>query len=202
CDGAPRNRLDIRLAALFHDLGKPRTHALDENGLPTFYHHEEVSEGLARAIMKRLRFSNALETKVTHLVRHHMFHYEENWSDAAVRRFLARVGKDEIQDLFLLRRADTYGTAGKSVQDASLAAFSEHIHRVLDAESALTLKDLAIDGNTLAREAGIPRGPIMGTVLNELLASVIDDPSLNSQERLVQIARNFHENHLKRLEGS
>lgn len=199
CDGAPADRLDLRLAALFHDLGKPVTYALDKNGMPTFYRHEEESERLTRSILKRLRFSNAIEARVCHLVRQHMFHYEEGWSDSAVRRFLVRVGKENVPDLFLLRRADTFGAAGRYVDDRSLADFSAHIQRVLADESVLTIKDLAVDGNILESEAGIPKGPLMGTVLNELLSSVLDDPSLNTRESLVAIARNFHENHLKKL---
>lgn len=199
CDGAPRDRLDLRLAALFHDLGKPVTYALDENGSPTFYRHEIESEKLTKAILKRLRFSNAIEEKVLHLVRHHMFHYEENWSDSAVRRFLSRVGKECVEDLFLLRRADTYGAAGRYVNDRALADFSAHIHRVLETEDALTIRDLAVDGNVLSTEAGIPKGPIMGTVLKELLASVLDDPTLNTPESLIRIAKNFHETTLKKL---
>lgn len=202
CDGAPRDRLELRLAALFHDLGKPVAYALDENGSPTFYGHEIESEKLTTAILKRLRFSNAVEEKVRHLVRHHMFHYEENWSDSAVRRFLARVGKDSVEELFLLRRADTYGAAGRYVDDRALADFSAHIHRVLESEDALTIKDLAVDGNVLSSEAGIPKGPIMGTVLKELLASVLDDPSLNTRENLIRIAKNFHETSLKKLKSS
>ncbi len=199
CDGAPRDRLDIRLAALFHDLGKPPAYKLDENGLPTFYGHELQSENMTRQILERYRFSNAIEAKVLHLVRHHMFHYEENWSDSAVRRFLSRVGKDTIPDLFLLRRADTYGAAGRHVEDRALADFSAHIHRVLDSEDALTLRDLAVDGNVLEEEAGIPKGPIMGTVLKELLASVLDDPGLNTKDSLLRIARNFYDSHLRQL---
>lgn len=199
CDGAPADRLELRLAALFHDLGKPITYALDENGMPTFYHHEEESERLTQLILRRLRFSNAIEAKVCHLVRHHMFHYEENWSDAAVRRFLVRVGTSNVADLFLLRRADSFGAAGRYVDDRALADFSAHIHAVLETEDALTLKDLEVDGNILEKEAGIPKGPIMGKVLNELLSSVLDDPALNTRERLIEIARNFHENHLKKL---
>ncbi len=202
CDGAPRDRLDLRLAALLHDIGKPETYAIDDNGLPTFYHHEELSEQLTHGIMKRLRFPNALEAKVCHLIRHHMFHYEENWSDAAVRRFLARVGKETVPDLFLLRRADTYGAAGRMVEDRSLADFSARIHNVLEADGALSIKDLSVNGNVLEKEAGIPKGPIMGTVLNELLAAVLDDPSLNTKDDLIKIARNFHENHLRKLRES
>jgi len=197
CDGAPRDRLDLRLAALFHDLGKPSCLAYDAQGYPTFYNHEEVSERMTRDILRRLRFSNAVEESVCRLVRNHMFHYEENWSDAAIRRFVARVGRENIEDLFLLRRADTYGAAGHFVDDRNLADFSARIHRVLDEESALTLKDLAVNGNDLHEKVGIPKGPLMGVVLEELLSSVLDDPQLNAPDRLLDIARKFYALHVK-----
>ncbi len=199
CDGAPRERTDLRLAALFHDIGKPKARTVGDDGLPAFYRHEEYSEEMASAILTRLRFSNAVEASVCHLIRYHMFFYEDTWTDAAVRRFVARVGRDSIDDLFLLRKADTYGTAGGYVDDRKLAEFRDRIERVTAKDGALALRDLAIGGEELAA-IGIPRGPIMGTILKELLETVLDDPSENTPERLTAIAGKFYEHALKRLE--
>ncbi len=199
CDGAPRDRLEIRLAALLHDVGKPRARSLGSDGIPTFYGHEEISESMASRLLKRLRFSNAVESKVCHLIRHHMFHYEENWTDAAVRRFVVRVGLDSIEDLFLLRRADTYGTVGHYVDDIRLAEFRDHIERTIGAEHALSLRDLAIGGEELAA-LGIPRGPTMGVLLKQLLESVLDDPALNERSKLIEIAERLYHSNLKNLE--
>ena len=112
CDGAPCNKLNVRLAALFHDIGKPCVKKIipGENGNPdtvTFYCHE--SEKITRKIMTRLKFSNEMINNVCHLVKEHMFHYEQNWTDSAVRRFIIRVQPENIQDLFDLRIADMYG---------------------------------------------------------------------------------------------
>ena len=199
CDGAPQDRIEIRLAALLHDIGKPKARAVGPDGMVSFHRHEEYSAEMAGAILRRLRFSNAVEERVCRLIRHHMFNYEENWNDSAVRRFVARVGLDSIDDLFLLRRADTYGAVGHFVDDRRLAAFRKHIDSVMAQESALSLSDLVINGNDLA-QIGIPRGPIMGRVLGEILETVLDDPSMNRRDVLLDVARRFYERHVKELE--
>ncbi len=199
CDGAPRDRLELRLAALLHDIGKPRARAIGPDGAPTFYGHEVISESMARKILKRLRFSNAVESRVCHLIRHHMFHYEDGWTDSAIRRFVARVGLDAIEDLFLLRRADTYGAAGKYVDDVRLAEFRHHIDRTLRGDHALSLRDLAVSGEDLAA-LGVPRGPVMGALLKQLLETVLDDPVLNERAKLLEIAERLYHSTLKNLE--
>ncbi|HOV62803.1 MAG TPA: CCA tRNA nucleotidyltransferase, partial [Spirochaetia bacterium] len=161
CDGAPKENLVVRLAALLHDIGKPEVLATNEEGEPTFYQHEIVSASLASRILCRLRFPKSIEQAVCHLIKHHMFLYEETWTDSAVRRFIARVGKDALNNLFLLRMADQYGMVGRPVISSTLDAFRKRIDAVLEADSVFSLKDLAVGGNELFEEAGIPRGPIM-----------------------------------------
>lgn len=128
-----------------------------------------------------------------------MFHYTEDWTDGAVRRFIARVGLDNLSDLFKLRFADRAGSAG----DKSFACTSEDIalSRRVDAivkeTPALTLKDLAVNGQMLLKEAGIPKGPAMGHVLNYLLEAVMDDPAMNTKEALLNLGKNFYETRLQ-----
>ena len=93
CDAAPRESPILRLAALLHDVGKPRTRADAADGRPTFYGHEKVSAEMTQAILERLKLPNAVIREVAHLVSHHMFNYQDEWSDAAVRRLIARVGE-------------------------------------------------------------------------------------------------------------
>jgi len=179
--------LVLRLAALFHDVGKPPTRALGEDGLPIFYNHEKVSASLAEKALKRLKFPNEVISRVLHLVVNHMFNYGEDWTDAAVRRFIARVGKENIEDLFSLRSADTAATQGLPPDPRLLEPFRSRIALILRGENAFSLKDLKIGGEELAA-IGVPRGPAMGKMLNELLETVLDDPDQNKAEVLLAIA--------------
>ncbi|HUW41293.1 MAG TPA: CCA tRNA nucleotidyltransferase [Rectinemataceae bacterium] len=179
--------LALRLAALFHDIGKPAAKVDVPGGEPTFHGHEELSARQLERLMRRLRFPTALIEETAHLVRCHMFSYDDSWSDAAVRRFLARVGTERVERLFALRLADGSGMTGIPADPRSLGAFRERIERVLSEDHAFGLKDLAIGGEELA-SLGVPRGKVMGLILKELLETVLDDPSLNEAERLKEIA--------------
>jgi tRNA nucleotidyltransferase/poly(A) polymerase len=196
-DGASKHALEIPLAALLHDLGKTDTFKLDEHGIPAFHGHEHRSVEIAHTILKRLKFPKALEEKVCHLIAHHMFNYEPTWTDAAVRRFLSRVNPRYIPDLFYLRRADSYGTNGEHTGPEPLLSFQKRIEEVVAKDEALTIKDLKINGNDLFKKAGIPKGPVMGVILEFLLEAVLDDPSLNDSEKLLNLAVNFYENRLR-----
>lgn len=184
--------LEVRLAALFHDIGKPKSAAYDENGIPSFHGHEKVSAAMARNILKRLKFSNEVVDRVVRLIEHHMFHYTGDWTDAAIRRFLARTGPDLLDELFFLRMADSAAITGMEPSPRSLDEFRARIERLISEESALGIKDLAIGGEDLAA-LGIPRGPLMGKILGELLETVLDDPKQNEAPRLKVIARNLFE---------
>lgn len=192
CDYAPKDKPAVRLAALFHDIGKPAVRDKDELGIWTFYQHEEVSSQLARDIMTRLRYPNALIDQVCHLIAVHMFHYDDQWTDAAVRRFIVRVGEPFLNDLFDLRRADTWGTTGREPPAALNQPLRDRIIKLLTKNKALSIKDLAVNGEDLA-QLGIPRGPIMGRILKELFETVLDDPEENRKEKLSLIAKNLYE---------
>jgi hypothetical protein len=119
-----------------------------------------------------------------------MFHYEESWTDAAVRRFVRRVGEEHLQNLYSLRRADTYGLAGKEPAAAFLAPLERRVEEVLKQNRILSLKDLAISGRDLI-SLGIPPGKYMGIILSELLETALDDPAMNTREKLLEIAGNL-----------
>jgi putative nucleotidyltransferase with HDIG domain len=197
CDMAD-NELELRLAALFHDIGKTETKTFRDDGEIVFYRHEERSAELAREILQRLRFPRKTEKTVCHLIRHHMFNYEESWSDAAIRRFIARVGREYVDDLFRLRRADQWGMSGERRPNPALDELIERIDEVITEDNTFSVKDLAVNGNDLAEQAGIPRGPEMGTVLQFLFESVLEDPSLNNREDLLNIARNYFNEYLRK----
>lgn len=197
CDGADKNNLVIRLSALLHDLGKPESSGIDKSGISTFYNHESISAALCEKVLRRLKFSNEIIKKTCHLVKHHMFNYTTDWSDSAVRRFISRVGVEYIDDLFKLRMADQYGMQNRKIVPRQLFLFSERINRLLENEDTFSIRDLDINGSILQEKLNLERGPIIGTILNELLEAVLDDPSLNKQEKLLEIAENFLKNNLR-----
>jgi putative nucleotidyltransferase with HDIG domain len=180
------------LAALYHDIGKPIANKIKDDGERTFYKHEKESASLARKILLRFRYPNAVITRVCHLIKEHMFHYEENWTDAAVRRFVVRAGEENLLDLFALRRADAYGTTGKEPPHDFLAPLEKRIEETLKRGRALSIKNLAVSGNDLM-SLGIPQGKYIGIILSDLLETVLDDPVQNTREKLLEIALKLSE---------
>jgi hypothetical protein len=120
-----------------------------------------------------------------------MFHYEETWTDAAVRRLIIRVGEENLEDMCALRRADAYATAGME-NPGLLAPLASRIDRVLAQGRALSLRDLAVSGADLIA-AGVKPGKHMGIILKELLEAVLEDPELNTREKLLEIAGKLNE---------
>jgi poly(A) polymerase/tRNA nucleotidyltransferase (CCA-adding enzyme) len=188
---APAESLNLRIAALFHDIGKYRTQEGEPPGPLSFHGHEGVSAEETEVILKRLRYPNAVVEEVCHLIRHHMIRYEDSWSDGAVRRFVRTVGRDHLDAWFALRRADALGKGTPPRSSPGLESLAQRIEAVVREDSALSVKDLAVSGEDLA-SWGIPRGPEMGTVLRTLLETVLDDPEQNDRERLKTIATRFY----------
>jgi tRNA nucleotidyltransferase (CCA-adding enzyme) len=182
----------LRIAALLHDVGKPRSRAFSEKTQDyTFYDHDRIGAEIADPICSRLRFSTEERERIVSLVRHHLFHYDQGWSDAAVRRWLRRVGKERLEDLYALNEADIRGKA-EAVEAAALeplAALKLHVERVLAQGAALTTRELAIDGHVLMKELGLRPGRIIGQLLESLLEDVTTDPSVNVREVLLERAR-------------
>ena len=193
CDFAAREGFppEVRLAALFHDIGKPASAKRDDNGDWTFYRHEKVSSALTRELMGQFRYPNAVIDKVCLLIDCHMFNYTDNWSDAAVRRFIIKVGEGNLDDLYALRMADAYALAGNVPPKTYLLPMSMRIDEILAQGKALSLRDLAVSGRDLM-EIGIKQGKTLGIILDELLEAVLDDPELNSKEKLLEIASNIN----------
>jgi uncharacterized protein YydD (DUF2326 family) len=173
-------------------MGKPATRRMDDSGIWTFYHHEKESANITKTILSRLRYPNNIIESVCHLIEQHMFHYTDDWSDAAVRRFIIRIGEDNLNDIFALRRADAFGHEGKMMDPRSLLPFQDRLEKILSEAKVQSLKDLTVTGKDLIK-LGIPAGKKIGIILNELLEAVIDDPSLNEKERLLHIAKKIAE---------
>jgi len=187
CEGDP----PLRLAALLHDLGKPRTRARSEKtGDFTFYNHETVGADMARAALTKLRFSNEECERIALLVRNHLVCYSDEWTDAAVRRFLRRVTRERIDDLYALNRADLLAK-GKDVSTdlEGLERLKVRVAAVLAAKDALSVRELKVGGHDVMRELGIAPGRRVGEILEHLLEMVVEDPSLNDRETLLQLIR-------------
>jgi len=184
-DAAPAEKPVVRLAALFHDIGKPMTRAEKENGDATFYNHEFESARLAEEAMTRLKFSREMTQRVVHLVRHHMFDYRPEWTDATVRRFVRKVEADNVADLFDLRIADNVGNGTKTGFPHYLGELTDRIDAVIAAEEALSVRDLKVDGADVMRVLKLPPGPEVGKILERLLEEVLEEPSLNERGKLL-----------------
>ena len=189
CDAAPADKIEVRLAALFHDVGKPATRAERPGGEATFYNHQFESARLAEQAMTRLRFPREMIERVAHLVRQHMFDYRAEWSDAAVRRFLRAVGPENVADLFDLRIADNVGNGTKTGFPHYLGELSDRIEGILQSAHAFTLSNLAIDGRDVMRETKSPPGPHIGEILERLLEEVIEHPERNDRPYLLKRLR-------------
>ncbi|MCC7290292.1 HD domain-containing protein [bacterium] len=199
CDHAPDG---IKLAALFHDIGKPRKDM--HNG--HFYGHDIEGARMSEEIMTRMRFSKSEIRKVSLLVKNHMFYFpyeqaqmseqerakirEKEWTDAAVRRFIARVGEENLDDLFALRIADASANPKSAFNPEEISQLQMRISEVRSKDMAIKLTDLKVDGEDLM-SIGIMKGPKVGQTLNKLLDMVIEDPMLNTKESLLAEAKKF-----------
>lgn len=191
CDGAERTNRVVRWAALLHDIGKKDAEVTIEDGESEFHNHEFISAELSDTILRRLKFSNQEREQILHLIRNHMFKYTPDWSDAALRRFIARVGEKNLSNLAKLSFADAYGKERRAPDPRFLDELSERIDQVTAEDHAFSTKDLAVDGRDIMA-LGIPQGKVIGIILNELLETVLDDPKENTREHLLEIARNVY----------
>lgn len=187
CVDAAPPRLNVRWAALLHDINKPQCKVVDGDRA-TFYNHDKMGAFTARKVLQRLRYPGELIDDVSTLVDKHMFATQV--SDKGVRRLIRKVGIPLIYDLLDLRRADVHAQGkGGSTEDVDL--LQSRITAEIEKKSPLGLKDLAVNGGDLMRELAIPPGPTIGRVLHDLLEIVLDDPERNNRDDLLRAARNI-----------
>jgi tRNA nucleotidyltransferase (CCA-adding enzyme) len=183
--------LVLRLAALMHDVGKPAARTIDpKHGDYTFHGHEILGAQIADIVLRRLRFANDLREVVVTLVRHHIVAYDTDWTDAAVRRWLNRVGSASVSNILELATADVIAKGHDAqLQLRNLAELEQRVRSILGANQAFTLKDLAVTGTLLMEELDLAPGPVVGQVLRALLDDVLEAPEHNERERLLDRAR-------------
>lgn len=196
----PSKKLEVRLAALLHDVGKPRTKR--GNGYQsTFYNHDHVGARMTRKILERLRFPTKIVETATLLVDNHLFYYNVGEVTAAsVRRLIQRVGLENMRDLMDIRIGDRLGSGTPKAKPYKL----RHLEYMIDTVShdPISVKMLAIHGNELMQTLAIPPGPKIGAILDCLLAEVIEDPAKNTKESLLERASILEKedlNHLREL---
>jgi tRNA nucleotidyltransferase (CCA-adding enzyme) len=193
CLDACRPEPILRLAALFHDIGKPRTRELStKTNDYTFYDHERVGAEMTDPILARLRFSNDERARIVALVRHHLICYSDDWTDAAVRRWLRRVTPDLAPLLYELGVADARGKGKDAEAEAdatSIARLRDRVEALLAKGAALSARDLAVTGRDLMGELSLPPGPAIGELLAHLVEVVTDEPEANERARLIEEAR-------------
>lgn len=179
--------MEVRLAALLHDVAKPRTKR-GEGPDSTFYGHQVVGARMARKILERLRLPRAAVEDVALLIREHMFVYDpEAVTLKGVRRLLARTGEEHIDDLFRLREADRIGSGVPKAQPYRLRHLRAMVEKVR--QDPVSPKMLKIGGSEIMQILGIDPGPRVGFILAVLLEEVLEDPSRNEESRLQERVR-------------
>ena len=177
--GCPSPDPIVRLATLLHDIGKPHVRKTKKAGEYTFYNHEVVGARMAKAIAQRLRFSKIQTDKLWLLVRFHMFAYQPHMTDKAIRRFIRRVGRENLNDMMMLRIGDRVG-GGSKATSWRLRELQKRIGENLYTPMQIT--DLKVNGRDIMKALKIKSGPKVGKILNKRFEEVMDDPKKNTKE--------------------
>ena len=174
--------LAVRLASLFHDIGKPRSKR-GEGLHSTFYGHEVIGEKIVAEIMERLKFPNLISERIIKMVRFHMFYYNVGEvTESSVRRLIANIGLDNVEDLIKVREADRVSSGRPKAVPYKL----RHLKYIIDKVShdPISAKMIEVNGEDVMKELNVKPGPKVGLILNSLLAEVLDDPTKNKKDYL------------------
>jgi poly(A) polymerase/tRNA nucleotidyltransferase (CCA-adding enzyme) len=193
----PSREWPVRLAALLHDVAKPKTRKIIK-GIATFYNHEYLGAKMADKIMSRLKFANEDRERVVNLVKNHMFYYNVGEvSAASVRRLIVKVGRENLQDLINLRVADRLGSGTPKAMPYKLRHLQYMLEKVQN--DPISVKMLKINGDDLMKALKIVPGPKIGAILDVLLSEVIENPELNVAKDLTVRAKKLDELNLEEL---
>ncbi len=173
----------VALATFIHDIGKPQTYKKTSGGIITFYNHEIVGAKIAKNIASRLRLSKKEGEKLYKLVRYHQFTVDENQSDKAIKRFIRKVGLENVEDMLELRRADRLGSGARETSWRT----EEFKKRLIEVQKTpFTIHDLKITGHDVMKELGIKPGPKVGEILETLFKEVEDKKIDNKRGELLK----------------
>jgi len=175
-------KFEVRMAALLHDVGKPRTKRGEGNNA-TFYNHEMVGAQMAEKILNRLRFPKKDVEKIVNLVRYHLFYYNvDEVGEASVRRLVRNVGAENMEDLLELRMADRIGSGCPKAEPYKLRHFKYMIEKV--SKDPISVKMLKINGEEVMKTLNIKPSPKVGMILDVLFEEVLRDPKNNTKAYL------------------
>ncbi len=177
----------LRLSMLLHDVGKPKMKTIDENGVAHFKKHDIEGAEMAKAILKRLKFDNDTLNKVVKLVQYHDSRIPAD--SKAVRKLMNKIGEELFPYYLEVCKADILAQSAymQSEKMQNIEEITKRYQEILEKGECVSLKNLAVDGRDLIA-AGIKPGKKMGELLNALLEVVIDDPSYNTKEKLLEIS--------------
>ncbi|NLZ74535.1 HD domain-containing protein [Candidatus Falkowbacteria bacterium] len=193
----PSKEWPVRLAALLHDVAKPKTRKII-NGVATFYNHEHLGAKMVAKILARLKFSAADQARIVNLIKNHMFYYNVGEvSAASVRRLIVKVGKENLKDLIDLRIADRLGSGTPKAMPYKLRHLEYMLEKVQN--DPVSVKMLKINGDDIMRILNIPPGPKIGAILDVLLGEVIENPKLNVKKVLEKRVKELNEFDLSEL---
>lgn len=181
-------KLHLRLAALFHDCGKPGTFTVDRNGIGHFYGHEKRSVEIAEAALLRLKYDKKTIQKVLTLIEHHMVSIDMK-NELKLKNLIRKLDKVNINDLFELKTADFVSKPESgNTKLFEINALRDRIFDIIERKDPLTIGDLAVNGQEIMN-LGIKEGREVGRILHMLLEKVLKEPGLNHKETLLRIAR-------------
>src|SRR3989344_4967109 len=179
----------VRLAALFHDIAKPRV-KVGQGINSTFYNHEVIGAKMAFQILNRLKFSNKEIEKIVKLIKYHMFYYNvDKVSESSVRRLVKNMGPENMEELLQLREADRIGSGVPKAEPYKLRHLKYTIEKV--SKDPISVGMLKVDGKDVMEILKVSPGPMVGQILDVLLGHVLDDPKKNTKEFLEKEIKNL-----------
>ena len=178
------NNLVLRLSAFFHDIGKPLSFFMDNDGVGHFYGHDKLSVDITRNILVRMKYSNDIINEVLSLIETHMVVYRDEFKNSTVKKLMKKVN---VENLIKFQIADIKATANPNKYE-HVFRLEKRCKEIINNKEPLDVKQLKINGYDLI-EMGVQQGELIGEILNELLEIVLENPKLNEKEKLLEIVK-------------
>ncbi len=187
-DFLPASDPELRLMGLLHDIAKPLCKS-GETEEATYYGHDLKGAEMVAEIFRRMKFPNRSVLRARLIITNHMIGYRSEWSDAAIRRLVKRLGR-EVHTILIFQRADVMAR-GREVKSSLklIDELEERVYNIEQESSAINLNQLKVDGNDIMRIKKIPPSPQVGGILKRLMEMVIENPELNRRGKLLKLIK-------------